>query len=308
VGGALSLRVATPQDHGLMAGAHLPMGLDGEMPGDQRMDDALAVRFDATPEGKAADLIGRAVLRLRVTCDRPRAFVHARLCDVARDGASRRIAHGMLNLCHRNGMDAPAPVPVGVPFDLTIPLDAMAHRIAAGHRLRLALATTCWPFPWPSPEAATVAVLSGTLKVPVVPGGPGGRAAPAPTGAPPWAHRRLTPARAARRIARDLIGGTVALVVEDDGGDREDAAHGLIAGSGVVERWTIRPDDPPLAEMHSVRDQRLARGDRQVRTRAETRMTGTRDALLIGSRRTAWEGGTAVFDRADEDRVPRTWV
>lgn len=307
-GGALSVRVATPQDHGLMAGEYFPMGLDGEMPGDQRADDALAVCFDAAAEGAAADLIGRADLRLRVTCDRPRAFLVARLCDVGPDGASTLIAHGMLNLCHRAGMAAPAPVPVGTPFDVTIPLDAMAHRIAAGHRLRLALATTYWPFLWPSPEAAVVTVLGGTLEMPVVTDAPEGWQPPEAEGAAPWPHRRLTPERAVHRIERDLIGGTVSLVVEDDTGDREDSAHGLVTGSGLVERWTIRPDDPLSAAVEIVWEQRLSRGGWAVRTRAETRMEGTADTLTIRSRLMAWEGGAQVFDRTDEDRVPRTFV
>jgi predicted acyl esterase len=307
-GGALSVRVATPQDHGLMAGEYFPMGLDGEMPGDQRADDALAVCFDAAPEPAAADLIGRAVLRLRVTCDRPRAFLCARLCDVAPDGASTLIAHGMLNLCHRAGAEAPAPVPVGEAFAVDFPLDAMARRIAAGHCLRLALATTCWPFLWPSPEAATVTVLGGRLDLPVVTGAPEGWQPPPAEAAAPWPHRRLSPEHAARRIERDLIGGTVTLLVEDDTGDREDAAHGLVTGAGMTERWTIRGDDPLSASVAIVWEQRLSRGDWQVRTRAETQMTGTADTLTIRSRLTAWEGGVQVFDRTDEDRVPRAFV
>jgi putative CocE/NonD family hydrolase len=307
-GGRLNARVATPQDLGLLAGEYFPMGLAGEMPGDQRDDDARSVCFDALPEASARDLIGRAVLHLRITCDRPRAFLVARLCDVAPNGASARIAHGMLNLCHREGMDRPSPVPVGEAFDIAIPLDQMAHRIAAGHRLRLALSTTYWPFLWPAPEAAAVTVLAGRLDLPVAQGDAPTATLPEPEAAPPWPHRVLTPERDARRIERDLIAGTVTLVVEHDSGDREDAAHGLVTGSAMTQRWTIRPDDPLSVAVAIVWDQRLSRGDWSVRTRAVTRMHGTRTTLVIGSRLTAWEGAAQVFDREDRHAVPRDFV
>ncbi len=306
-GGALAAAVATPQDHGLMAGEYFPMGADGEMPCDQRADDALAVCFDAPPVAAAVDLIGRAVLRLRLRCDRPRAFLVARLCDVAPDGASLLVAHGMLNLCHRSDMADPAPAPPGDAFDVAIALDWMAHRLAPGHRLRLALATSCWPFLWPSPEAATVTVLEGWLDLPADPGPAAVWSPPEPEGAAPWAHRKLGPDRATRRIERDLIAGTVTLTVEGETGDREDAAHGLVTGASLKERWTIHPGDPLSAAARIVLEQRLSRGDWRVRTRAETAMTATSAEFVIRSRLTAWDGDAQVFDRQDEDRIPRAF-
>jgi putative CocE/NonD family hydrolase len=307
-GGVLGRPVATPQDLGLAAGEYFPMGLAGELPGDQRCDDARSACFDAAPAAAPLELIGRAVLHLTLACDRPRAFLAARLCDVAPDGASARIAHGMLNLCHRDGMAAPAPVPVGEPFAVAIPLDAMAHRLAAGHRLRLALSTTYWPFLWPSPEAATVTLIEGRLELPVASGEAPGWEPPPPEAAPAWPHRRLTPASAARRIEHDLIGGTVTLTVAEDTGDRADAVHGLVTGAAMTERWSIRPDDPLSARVEIVWEQRLSRGDWQVRTRAETVMDGDARALAIRSRLTAREGEAVVFDRSDDERVPRKFL
>ena len=95
------------------------------------------------------DLLGAARLSLRLSSDKPLAFVVARLCDVAPDGASVRIAHGMLNLCHRDSMEDPAAMVPGQDTEISCLIDQMAYRLAPGHKLRLALSTTDWPFVWP---------------------------------------------------------------------------------------------------------------------------------------------------------------
>jgi predicted acyl esterase len=46
-------------------------------------------------------------------------------------------------------------------------LDQIAYRIPAGHRLRIAVSTSYWPFIWPAPERATVsALMLGRLELP----------------------------------------------------------------------------------------------------------------------------------------------
>ena len=83
------------------------MGLNAEMAGYQRGDEALSVCFDGVPLAESLDLLGAAKLSLRLSSDKPLAFLVARLCDVAPDGSSVRIAHGILNLCHRRTRDQP---------------------------------------------------------------------------------------------------------------------------------------------------------------------------------------------------------
>ena len=111
------------------------MGLNAETAGDQAADDAMSVCFDLQPSGEPRQLLGAARLSLRLTCDKPKALIVARLCDVAPDGSSVRIAHGMLNLCHRESRETPSTVPLGEPIDIVLTLDQMAYRLAAGHRL-----------------------------------------------------------------------------------------------------------------------------------------------------------------------------
>ncbi len=105
--------IATPQHLGVQSGEFFPMGLNAEMAGDQRGDDALSVCFDGETLDKPLEMLGAAQLTLRLSSDKPLGFVVARLCDVGPDGASVRIAHGMRNLCHRDSMEVPVPMVPG---------------------------------------------------------------------------------------------------------------------------------------------------------------------------------------------------
>ncbi len=308
-GGTLAVAVKTPLDLGLHAGEFFPMGLNAEMPGDQAADDAMSVCFDTAPLGAELSLFGAAKLSLQMTCDKPFAFLAARLCDVAPDGSSVRICHGMLNLRHRVSMEHPSKVPVGQAFEVTLTLDQMAYKLAAGHRLRIALSTTYWPFLWPSAEAATLTLQAGSLDLPVHPGVPGDEwVPPVAEGATPWAHRVLRKPHAARRVERDLITGQMALVVEDDTGLVENLSHGLITGERMAERWSIKPDDPLSAEAFFEFNQSLASGNWTVRTNGWARMTATRNALVMTAHLEAWEGDARVFARDWQQEVARDHV
>ena len=243
--GAPAAVIASPQTLGARAGEYFPMGLAAEMPGDQRDDDARSVCFDLDcPDGLA--LLGAARVELELTADRPFAFVHARLCDVAPDGASTRIAHGFLNLRHRT--DPPTPLTPGRAVSVTLTLDQMAHRLAPGHRLRLALANACWPFVWPSPEPVALRLTGGTLTLPVHDGpAPGWDFAPPPP-VPPSRLEQVPPSEV-RRLDIDLIDGTQRLIIDADGGVQRNPDHGLTVQWSMRETWTIAPDDPSSARV-----------------------------------------------------------
>ncbi len=300
--------IATPQHAGMAAGEFFPMGLNAEMPGDQRGDDAVSLCFDGDALTAPLELLGAAWVSLRLSSDKALGFVVARLCDVAPDGASVRVAHGMLNLCHRDSRERPMPMVPGEVFDVTFAIDQMAYRIAPGHRLRLALSNAYWPFVWPSPEAGVLTVVGGTLDLPVHDGSaPGWQPPPAET-ATPWQHRVIREGKSARRIETELLTGTHSLIVEDDLGDTENLSHGLISGETMTERWEISADDPTSARAVHVWEQRLSRGDWAVRTVAEAEMTCTATHLRLKARLTAWEGSALIFERAWDDAVERRFV
>ncbi len=305
---AIRVAVSTPQHLGMHTGEFFPMGLNAEMPGDQRGDDAMSVCFDGAPLAEGLDLLGAARLRLRLSSDQPLGFVVARLNDVAPDGSSVRIAHGMLNLCHRDSMEHPAAMPVGQEVEVEVVIDQTAYRLAPGHRLRVALSTTYWPFVWPSPKAAVLTVTAGQLVLPVHAGSDAEWDAPPPRHAPPLAVRELRPPKARRVIEEDMLAGTRTLVVETDEGRYENLSHGLISDETLVERWEIKPDDPLSARATHVWEQKRARGAWNIRTRAEAEMTATATHLRMVARLIAWEGEVKVFERDWDETVPRRFV
>lgn len=269
----------------------------------------MSVCFDTAPLTESLSLFGAAKLQLRLTCDQPYGFVVARLCDVAPDGTSVRICHGMLNLRHRGSMENPTAVPKDTAFDLTLVLDQMAYRLSAGHQLRLAISTTYWPFLWPSAEAATVTILTGELDLPVHAGVAGDEWMPPEAEvAKPWAHRVLRKPQAERRVETDLISGKVALVVVDDTGLVENAEHGLITGERMAERWSVHPDDPLSAECYFEFNQSLARGNWAVTTYGWARMTSTKAELIMTAHLEAREGNATVFSRDWHEVVPRDQI
>lgn len=306
-GPAFSAVIATPQHLGLQAGEFFPMGRNAELPGDQARDDALSVCFDTLPLEAPLVLLGAARLDLALSADRPLGFVVARLCDVAPDGRSVRIAHGMLNLCHRDSMEDPCPLTPGEPVAVTVPIDMTGYQLAAGHRLRLALSNSYWPFVWPSPEPVRLTLTGGRLVLPLQQGGRAWTPPPAEHAAP-WRQRVIRPAAAARRIEEDLLTGRVALVVETDEGAQENLDHGLILDEWMTERWEIHPEDPLSARAIQVWEQRRARGDWQIRTRAEAEMTASATHLRLRARLVAWEGETQVFSRDWDEEVARNFI
>jgi len=308
-GGALDTAVCTRPDLGLSAGEFFPMGLCAEMPGDQARDDALSVCFDAAVVEAPLAMLGAARLRLRLRSDQPRAFIVARLCDVAPDGTSVRIAHGMLNLCHRDSMENPSHLPPGEAVEAEVVLDEMAYCLAPGHHLRLALSTTYWPFVWPSPEAATLTLLEGSLILPVHEGvGADEWVPPEPTSAKPAEMRAHTPAHAARRVETDLISGRVALVVEDRSGRMESLEHGLMVEENMVERFEVDPADPGHAVARCDWEQHQLRGGWHIRTHAVAEMRSAPEALVFHATLRAWEGETLVFEREFNESVPRNFI
>ena len=307
--GALDLRIASPQHLGLMAGEYFPMGLHAEMAGDQREDDALSVCFDGPVLRAPLALMGAARLTLTLASDRPLAFVAARLCDVAPDGASVRIAHGVLNLCHAADRAAPQRLVPGERMEVSFDLDQMAYRLAAGHRLRLALSNACWPLIWPSPEAVTLTLTGGALSLPVH-AGPGAEewVPPEPVASPPLKQNLIEPGHAARRIERDLLTGTVTLVVEEQGPLVENEEHGLVTRESMTERWTIHPDDPASAHVRIEWEQRLARENWSVRTEGFAEMRSAGDDFLMTGQVVAHEGSHEVLRRDWHETVPRRFV
>ena len=73
------------------------------------------------------EIVGVPVVELAHRSDNPHVDVFVRLSEVDGDGRSRNVSDALLRLEHADG-----PV--------RLELDAIAHRFAAGHRIRLVVA------------------------------------------------------------------------------------------------------------------------------------------------------------------------
>lgn len=121
VGNAFAFLYEYPDERGLAARA-----------------DVLA--FDAEPVAAPLTLAGPVAVRATISSSGPEMDLFARLVDVAPDGAAHLIARGQLTL-----LDASAPTEVAVD------LGHAGYALAAGHALRLTLASSDAPEFVPAP-------------------------------------------------------------------------------------------------------------------------------------------------------------
>src|SRR5207249_11020840 len=208
---------------GLAAGEWCSDGGEGDAPGDQREDDAGSLTFDSEPLAERLEILGAPVVSLELAVDRPMALVAARLSEVFPDGSSARVTYGCLNLAHRSGHEHPASLEPGRRYAVRLRLRDVAHSFAPGDRLRLALSTSYWPIVWPSPEAVTLGVFTGSsqLELPVrPPSADDDRLRPfaEPESAPPPSYTELEPARSQRAVDRDAVTGDVVCTIVSEGG------------------------------------------------------------------------------------------
>jgi predicted acyl esterase len=131
---------------------------------DQRLDDAMSLTWDF--DAGERTLLGQPVARLRLSVDKPVAYLSVKLCDVFPDGGSALVSRGSVNLTHRDGHADPQPMVPGQEYDIEIALDACAYRFDAGQRLRIAVAGSDWPNTAAPPQPVTLTIHGGDLVLP----------------------------------------------------------------------------------------------------------------------------------------------
>ena len=114
---------------------------------------------------------------------------------------------------------------------MTVRLAAAGHAFLPGHRLRLALSPTYWPWVWPSPEPVVLSVFTveSSLTLPVrTPDAGDGALRPfgEPECSPPLAVETLSEGSTSRTVARDVATGECVLTYVYGGG-RERLPSGM---------------------------------------------------------------------------------
>ena len=253
------------------------------------------------------------MLSVKLSCDRPNAFLCARICDVAPDGASLRVTYGLLNLTHHAGHEHPEPLEPGRRYAVRLQLNDAAHAFPAGHRIRLALSTTYWPIAWPSPEAATVTLsaVRSRLSLPVRRAKPEDaelRPFAAAESAPPEGRTMLRPGGFERSFAYDVATDTMTYASISDSGLQRIDAIGLELEEIARKIYRITSDDPLSADNLIHWTTRRSRDDWRTRVETRTRMRASGDQFLIDAELDAYEGERRVFSRSWHAEIPRDLV
>ncbi len=175
---------SSPQEHdqfvynptvGVTAGIYWGGGiLPWGMPVDQRLDEAYSLVYTTSPLEEDLEVTGdpKAVLYVSSTADT--AYFHVKLSDVGPDGTSKWVTDGGLLASHRNSHAEPEALTPGEIFELTIDLKYLAYVFAAGHRIRVDIASADFQNAWPTAKPAVNTIYRGgnypsRIILPIVP-------------------------------------------------------------------------------------------------------------------------------------------
>ncbi|ESX28795.1 CocE/NonD family hydrolase [Mesorhizobium sp. LSJC264A00] len=311
------VQVDTPEHCGIDGGRNMPKGGPADLPADQREEDNRSVCFDTEPLTQAVTVLGMPAAKLCVHADGAAANMIVRLCDVAPDGASTLVTRGFLNLQRREGMDRAVDLPAGSVLEVTVPMIAAGYEFPAGHRIRLAVSTAYWPFMWPHPVPAQVALdpAGGALVLPVR----GADAPSEPVRFEPPEQGDALPADAIPVVLHTTEPGTERQVhynpetlewritIDDPNYSRSlTYPDGLRYEERAQVTCSIRSDDPASARCNSEQRCRLQRPGWDVEISATGTMHVEHDNFVTEYELTATLDGEQVHHRTWHDRIPRS--
>lgn len=299
------------QTTGLTQGELGRYGEGGEFPSDQREDDGSSLVFISEPLDERLEIFGAPVVGLTLSSDRPVAFVAVRLNDVAPDGASTRVRHGVLNLTQRDDREHIAPLIPGERYTVRVELDDIAHSFAAGHRIAVSVSSTYWPMLWPSPEAVTLTIVAGAsyLELPVRPPDPADDDLVPfhePVAAPSGPVRILRPGKDNNRIIRRdaRTSETVVSMPRDSGRSHLEDIDLEVDETGSVN-YSIVEGDPLSARAWTDFSMERRRGDWHIRSETKICMSSTVDDFRLEAGLDAFEGDERIFHESWDITIPR---
>jgi uncharacterized protein len=300
------------QSTGTHSGVWTAEGQAGELPGDQRPDDALSLTFDFDPLTEPLEILGLPAVTLDLAADRPRALVCVRVCEVFPDGTSALVTRGVLNLTHRESQEQPSALEPGRRYTVRVPLDVTAHSFAAGSRIRVGVSPAYWPWLWPSPDEVTLTLHAGSLELPVRPLRPEDDELPPfgePEHSPPLETEEEEPGPAAHTLRRDLATGLVEKVFDWDlGGSLRLVAADLQSSDASHCVYSIVEGDPLSAEVRFRASSGMGRGDWSMLSEVTSSMASDRESFRVEIQLAVTENGERIFSREWSFTIPRDHV
>ncbi|MGH3061704.1 MAG: CocE/NonD family hydrolase, partial [Gaiellaceae bacterium] len=300
------------QTNGTEAGVWTSEGQSADLAGDQRPDDAVSLAFDSDPLAEPLEILGFPEVTLELAVDRPSALVAVRLCDVFPDGTSALVTRGLVNLTHRESHEHPRPLEPGRRYEVRVPLDFTAYSFPAGHRLRVAVSPTYWPWAWPSPEPVMLALHAGRLELPERaprPEDSGLREFEEPEHSAPLRVEAVAAGPGGRSLRRDLATGLVEQVFDWDlGGSQRLVDIDLETSDASHTVYSIREGDPLSASVRFHATSGMGRGDWRMRSEVTSAMTADAEAFHVTTLLEVYEGAARIFARTWTHRFPRDHV
>ncbi len=294
---------------GLLSGTWCPYGRPVDLPPDQRPEDGRSLTFTSAPLDERMEILGFPEVTLHLTSDKPLALVAVRLCDIAPDGSSMLVTRGILNLTHRDSHEHPTPLEPGRRYTVTVRLNAIAYALPPGHRWRVSISPTYWPWAWPSPEAVTLGIVTGAsrLTLPVrAPRPEDAQLAPfgPAEGTPPLAAEALRADVDDLDIRFDTASGRHLRSRTSDGGFRL-LDSGRAYGHWSRDTFSIVEGEPLSAEARSEHSIVVARGEWRTRVQTSSTLSADATTFYLTNVLEAYEGNVRIFARTWTAGVPR---
>ncbi|MEO8469836.1 MAG: CocE/NonD family hydrolase, partial [Chloroflexota bacterium] len=310
---------ATTGTHGALSwgAGGAPNGLARDI----RPDESGVPTYTSLPLEAPLEILGIAAAELEVSTSMSVASLVVRLSDVAPDGTSSQVTMGILNLTHRESHADPVPLNPGQRTRVSVPLRAAGYRFAVGHRIRISIASSCWPVIWPSPESGWLRIHHGHEpsggRVPrdpvshlVLPIAPGSDDAPVP------AFQTVLPEMDAVghgsediprwRITDDVLTGSVTVSTHDGGETVLEGGERLY----TAESHELRASDadPARATMSSTIRYVLERDGHRVEIDVDGETTSDKRAFELDIHLMVRLDGTVFFERRTDRTIPRNLV
>lgn len=307
----------SPQWVGMGCGEWMGTGVSGEQPFDQRTDDGMSLCFDSVVLHEDIAILGAPEFEFEIASDKPVAQICARLCNVTADGASHRVSYGVLNLTHRDSHEHPAALKPATFYKVKLTLNACGHKFRKGTRIRLALSTAYWPLIWPSPEAATLTIRTGSsaLALPLRPDDVNDakiKFAEA-ISAPDAPVTLVREGRAERTIEFDLLNrSSIYRTVGEGGvfgeGVRRFDETGTLLSHDLTRELTISADEPLCAKYVITQAYEMGRDGWMTRSQARLEMTSTLTHFHVTGTLDVYENGVKAASREWNETIPRDLV
>lgn len=301
------------QTTGVHSGTWLPFGRGSEFALDQRQEDGNTLTFTSLPLRERLEILGAPKAILDLAVDRSNALIAVWLSDVAPNGESTLVTRGLLNLTHRNGHEEPVPMRPGDRCTINVSLNAIAYSFPEGHRLRISISPTYWPWAWPSAQPVTLSVFSGEqsrLEIPKRGELPEDTQLPelgVPEMSSPLAAEHF--GGVTNRVLRtDQGSGCTELVVENGGSGFRLLADELEYETLEKDVFSITEDLPLSATVECERSIRIARKDWRTRVEVSSKMSSDSHSFIVTNLLEGYEGSVRVFSKTWTNVTPRDFA